>query len=114
MAANLVRQLNSHDSDFASALKKRLAFSAADDAAIDAAAAKILADVQARGDAAILHYTQQFDRLSKDQASSVKALEISKADLLTLSIAYQLTNSIYFRSIFHKCASSASFLSCIN
>ena len=82
MAANLVRQLNSHDADFAPALKKLLAFSAADDAAIETAAAKILADVQARGDAAVLEYTQQFDRLSKDQASSVKALEISKADLM--------------------------------
>jgi histidinol dehydrogenase len=82
MAANLVRQLNSHDADFAPALKKLLAFSAADDAAIEAAAAKILADVQNRGDAAVLEYTQQFDRLSKDQASSVKALEISKADLM--------------------------------
>ena len=82
MSANLVRQLNSHDADFAPALKKLLAFSAADDAAIEAAAAKILADVQNRGDAAVLEYTQQFDRLSKDQASSVKALEISKADLM--------------------------------
>jgi len=58
------------------------AIAAADDAAIETAAAKILADVQARGDTAVLEYTQQFDRLSKDQASSVKALEISKADLM--------------------------------
>ncbi|MFM8759939.1 MAG: histidinol dehydrogenase, partial [Polynucleobacter victoriensis] len=82
MSVNLVRQLNSHDADFAQALKKLLAFSAADDAAIEAAAAKILADVQARGDEAVLQYTQQFDRLSKDQANSVKALEISKAALM--------------------------------
>ncbi|MFM6922918.1 MAG: histidinol dehydrogenase, partial [Polynucleobacter victoriensis] len=68
MSVNLVRQLNSHDAEFAQALKKLLAFSAADDTAIEAAAAKILADVQARGDEAVLQYTQQFDRLSKDQA----------------------------------------------
>ena len=78
----LVRQLNSQDADFSSALKKLLAFDAADDAAIDMAAAKILADVKKRGDQAVLEYTQQFDRLSKEQASSIKALEITKAELL--------------------------------
>jgi len=78
-----VRQLNSQDANFAKELKALLAFSAEDDAAIDSAAAKILADVRARGDQAVLEYTQQFDRLSKDQAPSVKALEISKADLLS-------------------------------
>jgi histidinol dehydrogenase len=65
----IVRQLNSQDADFSSALKKLLAFDAADDEAIDLAAAKILADVKARGDQAVLEYTQKFDRLSKEQAS---------------------------------------------
>ena len=81
ISENIVRQLNSQDANFAKDLKQLLAFDAADDAAIDAAAAKILADVRARGDAAVLEYTQKFDRLSKEQASSIKALEISKADL---------------------------------
>ena len=78
---NIVRQLNSQDANFAKDLKQLLAFDAADDAAIDTAAAKILADVRTRGDAAVLEYTQKFDRLSPAQASSIKALEISKADL---------------------------------
>ncbi len=77
-----VRQLNSQDADFAKELKKLLAFSAEDDAAIDTAAAKILVDVRTRGDAAVLEYTQKFDRLSKEQAGSVKALEIPKEELL--------------------------------
>ena len=77
-----VRQLNSQNADFAKELKKLLAFSAEDDAAIDTAAAKILVDVRTRGDAAVLEYTQKFDRLSKEQAGSVKALEIPKEELL--------------------------------
>lgn len=77
-----VRQLNSQDADFAKELKKLLAFSVEDDAAIDMAVAKILADVRTRGDIAVLDYTQKFDRLSKEQAGSVKALEISKEELL--------------------------------
>ncbi len=83
MSTTIVRQLNSQDAHFSAELKKLLAFSAEDDAAIDMAAAQILADVRARGDAAVLEYTQKYDRLTKDQASSVKALEISKADLLS-------------------------------
>ncbi|MEY4482447.1 MAG: Histidinol dehydrogenase, partial [Pseudomonadota bacterium] len=82
MTTFIVRQLNSQDTHFSADLKKLLAFSAEDDAAIDLAAAKILADVRVRGDAAVLEYTQKFDRLNKGQANSVKALEISKADLL--------------------------------
>ena len=77
----LVRQLNSQDADFSPALKKLLAFDAAEDEAIDLAAAKILADVKARGDQAVLEYTQKFDRLSKEQASSIKSLEITKTEL---------------------------------
>ena len=77
-----VRRLNSQSADFQQALKKLLAFSAEDDAAIEVATAKILADVSARGDAAVLECTQKFDRLSPEQASSVKALELPKAELL--------------------------------
>ena len=77
----LVRQLNSQDADFSPALKKLLAFDAAEDEAIDLAAAKILVDVKARGDQAVLDYTQKFDRLSKEQASSIKSLEITKTEL---------------------------------
>ena len=76
-----VKRLNSQQADFQDQLKSLLAFSAEDDAAIDQAAAKILADVKARGDAAVLEYTQRFDRLSAEQAKSVPALELTQADL---------------------------------
>ena len=73
----LINRLDSRDPGFASALSKLLAFEAAEDESIDRAAAGILADVRARGDAALLDYTQRFDRV---QAGSAQALEIPKAD----------------------------------
>ena len=82
MSVCSVRQLNSQSVDFQESLKKLLAFSAEDDAAIDLAAAKILADVKDRGDAAVLEYTQQFDRLTQQQASSIKALELPQSELV--------------------------------
>ncbi len=62
------------EADFAA----RLHWSADTDAAIEQRVADILADVQARGDAAVLEYTQRFDGL---QADSVAALELSQAEL---------------------------------
>jgi histidinol dehydrogenase len=68
-----IRKLDSTDSDFRAKLSAVLAFEASEDEAIDQAAARILADVKARGDDAVLEYTNRFDRLA---ASSVAALEI--------------------------------------
>ncbi|AVT05187.1 histidinol dehydrogenase [Paracidovorax avenae] len=62
------------EADFAA----RLHWSADTDAAIEQRVADILADVQARGDAAVLEYTQRFDGL---QADSVAALELSQSEL---------------------------------
>ena len=73
-----IRQLNSSDADFNAQLMAVLAFEASEDEAIDRAAAGILADVKARGDAAVLDYTNKFDRLS---AASMSALEIPNAEL---------------------------------
>jgi len=73
-----IRKLDSSDPGFAAQLKAVLAFEAADDEAIDRTAARILADVKMRGDAAVLEYTARFDRVS---ASSVAALEIKKEEL---------------------------------
>src|SRR3978361_297707 len=55
-----------------------LGFEAAEDEAIDRAAAAILADVKARGDAAVLEYTNRFDQL---EAASVSSLEIRQEAL---------------------------------
>jgi histidinol dehydrogenase len=73
-----MRRLDSAQLDFNAQLRTLLAFEAGEDAAIDAAAAAILADVKARGDAAVLDYTQRFDRV---QASSVGALELSRDEM---------------------------------
>ena len=62
------------EADFAT----RLHWSAEQDAAIEERVAAILADVQTRGDAAVLEYTQRFDGV---QAQSMAALELSQAEL---------------------------------
>ncbi|MFT3812396.1 MAG: histidinol dehydrogenase [Acidovorax sp.] len=62
------------EQDFA----QRLHWSADTDAAIEQRVADILADVQKRGDAAVLEYTQRFDGL---QAASLAALELTQAEL---------------------------------
>jgi histidinol dehydrogenase len=71
-------QLNTADAGFEAAFAARLHWSADTDAAIEQRVADILADVQRRGDAAVLEYTQRFDGL---QALDVKALEITQAEL---------------------------------
>jgi histidinol dehydrogenase len=71
-------QLNTADAGFEAAFAARLHWSADTDAAIEQRVADILADVQQRGDAAVLEYTQRFDGL---QAANVKALEITQAEL---------------------------------
>jgi histidinol dehydrogenase len=73
-----IRHLDSTDANFKAQLADVLAFEAGEDQAIDQAAARILADVKARGDAAVLEYTNQFDRLN---AGSVTALEIKQDEL---------------------------------
>jgi histidinol dehydrogenase len=73
-----IRKLDSSNPDFNAQLSAVLAFEASEDEAIDRAAAQILADVKARGDAAVLDYTNRFDRLDAD---SVAALEIGHDEL---------------------------------
>ncbi|HJV87867.1 MAG TPA: histidinol dehydrogenase [Noviherbaspirillum sp.] len=73
-----MRKLDTTDPDFKAKLSAVLAFEASEDEAIDRAAAQILADVKARGDAAVLDYTNRFDKLN---ASAVSQLEIGKEEL---------------------------------
>ena len=61
------------EADFAA----RLHWSADTDAAIEQRVADILADVQKRGDAAVLEYTARFDGLS---VPNMAALELTQAD----------------------------------
>ena len=71
-------QLNTADAGFEAAFAQRLHWSADTDAAIEQRVADILADVQTRGDAAVLEYTQRFDGLN---VKSVAELEITQAEL---------------------------------
>ena len=71
-------RLSTTDMDFEAQFKARLHWSADTDAAIEQRVAAILADVQTRGDAALLEYTARFDGLSAD---SVAALELTQAEL---------------------------------
>ena len=69
-----LRLLDSTAPGFDAELGALIAFDAAQDPAIDAAVAAIVADVRARGDAALLEYTARFDRLAVD---SVADLEVA-------------------------------------
>ena len=73
-----IKRFTSRDADFDARLSALLAFESAQDPAVDAAVAAILADVKARGDAAVVDYTNRFDRLD---ASSLKELELAPAEL---------------------------------
>ena len=71
-------RLSTTQSDFEAAFAARLHWSDQTDADIEQRVADILADVRARGDAAVLAYTQRFDGL---HAQSVAELEISQSEL---------------------------------
>jgi histidinol dehydrogenase len=73
-----VKRLNSKDAGFKETLLSSLSLPMADDAAIDAVVVKILARVKDHGDAAVLEFTKQFDRLD---VAHVADLEISQEEL---------------------------------
>jgi histidinol dehydrogenase len=75
----LIKRLESSSDDFTAALRRLLRFDASQDATLERAVADILENVQERGDAALLEYTQRFDRL---QAGSMQELEIPRSEWL--------------------------------
>ena len=74
----MMRRLSTADADFDAAFAGLVAVDTASDRRVDAAAAAIVDDVRARGDAALLEYTNRFDRMS---APSVAALEIPAVEM---------------------------------
>jgi histidinol dehydrogenase len=72
-----LRRLSTQQADF-EAQFAALQWSAETDASIDATVASIIADVRARGDAAVLDYTARFDGV---RAQDVAALEVPRAEL---------------------------------
>ncbi|WP_155464112.1 histidinol dehydrogenase [Duganella radicis] len=77
----MITKLDSSQADFKQRLDTLLAFEASTDDAIESAVGKILADVKARGDAAVLEYTNKFDRLPNGGATSMAALDVSQEEL---------------------------------
>ena len=73
-----IRQLTTTAPGFEADFQRVLHWSAETDHAIEERVAAILADVLARGDAALLEYTQRFDGLT---AASVASLEITRDEL---------------------------------
>ena len=73
-----MKLLDSSSPDFFASLDALTHHAGALDDGVDRIAATILADVRARGDIAVLEYTQQFDRLN---APSMAALELSKDEM---------------------------------
>lgn len=73
-----IKRFASTDADFKARLDALLAFEGAQDEAVDRTVAAILADVKARGDAAVVDYTNRFDRLT---ATAMADLELSRDEL---------------------------------
>jgi histidinol dehydrogenase len=73
-----LRRLSSREAGFDAALAALTRYEAAQDDAVESTVRAIVADVRARGDAALIEYTRRFDRAAPD---SVAALEIPRADL---------------------------------
>ncbi len=75
-----IRKLDSTQPDFKQKLDTLLAFEASTDDAIETAVTAILRDVKQRGDAAVLEYTNRFDRFPGG-AASMAAFDIGQAEL---------------------------------
>ncbi|WP_281985649.1 histidinol dehydrogenase [Azonexus hydrophilus] len=73
-----IKRLSTVAADFAARLKELLAFEAAADEGIERTVAGILADVKTRGDAAVVDYSNRFDRLT---VATMADLELSRDEL---------------------------------
>ena len=71
-------RLSTASASFEADFRSRLHWSAETDAEVEQRVAQILADVQQRGDAAVLEYSNRFDGLD---ASSMASLELTQAEL---------------------------------
>ena len=74
----LISRLDSGAIGFDAQLRVLLAYEPTQDASVERAVGQIIADVRQRGDAAVLEYTNRFDRMNLSNAT---ALELPQADL---------------------------------
>ena len=75
---NLINRLDTAEADFEARFTRLLHWSPEQDQGIEQAVSVILADVQARGDEALMDYTRRFDRLEVHEAAG---LRLSQAEL---------------------------------
>lgn len=75
---NLINRLDTAEADFEARFTRLLHWSPEQDQGIEQAVSAILADVQARGDEALMDYTRRFDRLEVREAAG---LRLSQAEL---------------------------------
>ena len=73
-----IRRFRSDQADFAQQMDELLAWEAVSDAGVQTAVTNIVNDVRARGDEALIEYTNKFDRTS---VSSMAELELSQEQL---------------------------------
>ena len=73
-----IQRLNSSDSEFWPQLDALLAWESVSDDAVNDTVKEIIADIRSRGDAALVEYTNRFDRMS---VSDISALEVPAARL---------------------------------
>jgi histidinol dehydrogenase len=82
------RRLSTADPAFEAAFARLIAFEAAQDEAVESATARILEDVRARGDAALLELTARFDRWTPATAQALEVpLEAARRSLAGLARA---------------------------
>ena len=74
-----IKRLNSSDTDFYAQLDRLLSWEQVSDGQVEQTVGDIISAIRSRGDAALLEFTNRFDRM---QAGSVEELEISKFKLL--------------------------------
>ena len=89
-----ITRLSSRDANFNATLKALLAFETAQDDSVDLVVAGILKDVKTRGDAAVLEYTNKFD---KTNARNLADLEIKKPELNAALDALPANNHVALR-----------------
>ncbi|UGQ46532.1 histidinol dehydrogenase [Massilia endophytica] len=77
----MIRKLDSAQIDFQEKLDALLAFEAETDYAIETAVADIIKQVRARGDEAVVEYTNKFDRIPNGGAQDMHAFEIGRQEL---------------------------------
>ena len=73
-----IKRLATVDANFKAKMDALLAFEAAADEGIERTVAGILADVKTRGDAAVIEYSNKFDRMT---ALTMADLELSKVEM---------------------------------